>query len=349
MLLLDHLQGTWTAQNNRDILNVIESSMILVAIVMNSVILPRYQLHLTAKWVDSTIMARAMRDVGEPHHKHVEAVDITLGSGCGVLVDAGTLLLSLVNQLAHSGRLVTLCFEDGYAGVMGYLDRLAFFDLLHPSVKTTPDRPATSASELWGGTNPSVVEFKRICPRNRDKNTPSLLADALEAACKNRPDCQTLGHAAFTVFGELIDNIYEHSETQVDGYAALQVYRGGNNVLVAVSDSGRGLLETIRPSLHNSPYDGLSKTDLIVRMLNDGLSRLKKEHPERGAGLCRCAGHALKYRAELMLRLPTSSLRIVPDRQSPQAYDGTAFCQEHLPFICGTHFAFRFQLLTTSH
>ena len=301
-------------------------------------------LNLTARWVDSAFMARAMRTMGDPHQENVEAVEITLGHGCGVLVEAGTLLLSFVNQLAQSGHVVTLRFEDGYSGAMSYLDRLAFFDMLHSSVKTIPDRPTISSAEIWAGTNPNLVEFKRICPQSRDKTIPSLLADALETACKDRPDCITLGHAAFTVFGELIDNIYEHSDTQVDGYAALQVYRGGDNVLAAVSDSGRGLLETLRPSLHNSPYAGLSDTELIVQMLNSGLSRLGKEHPERGAGLCQCADHALKYRAELKLRLPTSSLSIVPDKQSPQTYDGTAVCREQLPFIQGTHFAFRFQL-----
>ena len=306
----------------------------------------KYQLRFTDGWVSSHHVARKMREMGEAHHENVEEIDITLGRGCGVLVDAGILLLSLVNQLAHTGRKVTLRFEDGHIGAMGYLDRLAFFELLHPTVKTIPHRPSTSASETYAGTNPNLVEFQRICPQNRDKTTPTLLADALENACKNRSDCQTLGHAAYTVFGELIDNIYEHSETQVDGYAALQVYRGGNNVLVAVSDSGKGLLETLRPSLVDSPHADLSDTDLIVRMLNDGLSRLEKEHPERGAGLCQSAGHALKYRAELMLRLSTSSLRIVPDKYSPQVYDGTAFCDNQLPFIQGTHFAFRFQLST---
>lgn len=310
---------------------------------MESTISPLYQLRLPPYWVDSRVLARAMRAGGEPHHKCVEAVDITLSCGCRLLVDAGTQLLSLVNQLAYSGRKVVLRFEEGYTGVMGYLHRLSFFELLHPAVQTIPTRPTASTLAMWGN-NPNVVEFKRIHPQSREKATPTHLADAIEAACSGRADCKRLGHAAFTVFGELIDNIYEHSETRVDGYAALQVYRGGDSVLVAVSDSGRGLLETLRPSLFDPYVAGMSNTDLIMRMLNDGLSRLKKEHPERGAGLCRCAAQALKYRAELALRLSTSSLRIVPDKRTARNYDGTAYCCEGLPYLQGTHFAFRFRL-----
>lgn len=285
-----------------------------------------------------------MRAVGDPHHPVVEVVEVTFGHNCRLLTDASTQLLSLLNQLAGSGRELTLRFDDGYGGVMGYLHRLGFFDFLHSSVRCIPSRPTSSAIALWGGNCANLVELKRICPRNRDKSTPSALADALETACEDRSDCSKLGMAAYTVFGELIDNIYEHSDTEVDGYAALQVYRGGHNVLVAVSDSGKGLLNTLRPSLVGTTNEGLSNTDLIVRMLNDGLSRLEKECPERGAGLCQCAEHALKYQAELMLRLSTSSLHIVPDKGSLRNYDGTAHCREQLPFIQGTHFAFRFQL-----
>lgn len=313
---------------------------------MNSSSPSQCQLRFSRGWVDSAVMARVMRDAGKLHYEHVQAVHIILSCGCGIMVDAGTQLLSLVNQLAEGGRDVTLCFEDGYSGAMGYLHRIAFFDLLHSSVKTTPPRPKMSALAM-AGSNPNVVEFKRICPLNRDRNTPSLLADALEGACQSRTDCKSLGHAAFTVFGELIDNIYEHSETEIDGYAALQVYKGGNGVLVSVSDSGRGLLETLRPSLpHNSPYAQTSDTALILQMLNAGLSRLEQDNPERGLGLCSCADHALKYSGQLTLRLSTSSLRVMPNRQTSQTYDGIAHCFDGLPFIQGTHFAFRFQLQT---
>ena len=302
-----------------------------------------YQLDLPKGWVDTVSLTRALRTAGDPHNLSIEAVDITLPCGCKVLVDAGTQLLSLINQLATSGRQVTLRFEEGREGVMGYLYRLAFFDLLHPEVQTVPPRPTTSAIEM-AGTNPGLVEFKGIHPGSRDRRTPTLLADALEAAFLDRADREALGAAAFTLLGEMIDNIYQHSNTPIDGYAALQVYRRGGNVLVAVSDSGDGLIETLRPSLQGSNLESLPDTELIVKMLNDGLSRWGRESPERGAGLCQCTAHALKYSAQLKLRLATSSLTIMPGTRASQSYDGTVHCQEGLPRLYGTHLAFRFHL-----
>jgi hypothetical protein len=55
--------------------------------------------------------------------------------------------------------------------------------------------------------------------------------------CGRRRDAEDLGGATFTVLAELIDNVFSHSETALDGYAALQVYPKGDSLQVAVSDS----------------------------------------------------------------------------------------------------------------
>ena len=60
--------------------------------------------------------------------------------------------------------------------------------------------------------------------------------------------CRRTGRGRiWTIFAELIQNIFDHSGTQLDGYAALQVYQGGNKVSVAVSDSGRGIMDCTAP------------------------------------------------------------------------------------------------------
>jgi len=66
----------------------------------------------------------------------------------------------------------------------------------------------------------------------------------------------------------LIDNIFSHSNTPLDGYAALQLYPNGNSLQVAVSDSGLGIMSTLRPALkHESPaLDRLSNTELLVEI-----------------------------------------------------------------------------------
>ena len=65
--------------------------------------------------------------------------------------------------------------------------------------------------------------------------------------CSNRYDAKEMEDATWTIFCELIDNIFSHSETQLNGYAALQSYQRGQRLRVAVSDSGLGIMETLRP------------------------------------------------------------------------------------------------------
>lgn len=255
-------------------------------------------------------------------------------------LDAGIRLLSLVNQLALQDKEVFLVFEGGHDGVMGYFDRLGFFQLLNPSVQTTPAAPAQSGATIHRGRNPGVVEFRQICLQQRVacRPIPGELTASLQTVCKTRPDCEALSTAAFTVLGELIDNIFEHSETTVDGYAALQVYPKVGHVMVAVSDSGHGILETLKPTLTGTD-SRLSDADLIVKMLNEGLSRHGKE---RGCGLQRAAEHALKYKAELTIRLANSYLRLVPSMSG--VYDGVAYTLEDLPELAGTHISFKIHL-----
>ena len=252
-------------------------------------------------------------------------------------MDAAPRLLSLVNQLAVSGRPVIIQFADGNSGVMGYLDRMGFFDLLHPGIRTVPERPKQSGAHIYRGTNSSLVEFLRIRPMGGDADIPSKLSNALENVCSARSDRETLGRAAFTVFAELIDNVHDHTGTENDVYAAFQVY-GGKKAFVVVSDSGRGLLATLRPALSGSPLAQLSDPELIAYMLNEGVSRFGEE---RGLGLRQSALHALKYRAKLNIRLPTASFELVPGGSS---YHAQAYGETNLPFIGGTHISFEFAL-----
>lgn len=297
-----------------------------------------YKIRLPADWVTGDVWERALRNAGSPCAEGINSVAFVFPSGCKIMVDAGVRVLSLVNQLAHLGRQVVLYFEAGWDGVMGYFDRLGFFDLLHPAIKTIPARPPESGAAFFGGSNPGVVEFLRICPSQRDRIIPSQLTSALVNACQNRRDCSTLEIAAYTLFAELIGNIYDHSATEIDGYAALQMYRRGGKVIVVVSDSGAGMLETLRPALSGTSLADASDADLIVHMLNHGISRFGSG---RGCGLQQCARHALKYGAELTLRLPTSSLRLVP---SANGYEATGFATSGLPLLKGTHVAFKFRL-----
>ena len=177
------------------------------------------------EWINSSKMEKVLTSGIGPHETRSTEIFFCFSSGCKIMIDAAVRLLSLFNQLDICSRRVRLDFEDGEIGAMGYLNRMGFFDHLSPRVEVLPERPFYSGAEMFGGTNVSLVEIAQINPRHRDLNLLSRLTDALMQSCGHRADAQALEGAAWTIFAELIDNIFSHSQTQIDGYAALQLYQ----------------------------------------------------------------------------------------------------------------------------
>ncbi len=297
--------------------------------------------HFPSTWIDAGRFETALRDSCGPHDPNTSEVTFEFPVGCKIMVDTAIRLLSLANQLDFSTRRVRLNFDEGETGTMGYLNRMGFFDHLAPGVEVLPSRPIYSGAKLHRGGNSMLVEFAHINKNVRDDELPSRLTDAISHACRNRADVNELKGATWTIFAELIDNIFAHSATQLDGYAALQVYSGGNRLSVAVSDSGLGIMQTLRPSLSTEfpKLANLSDTDLLVEVFRQGLSR---HGADRGCGLKGCAAKAIKFDASLDVRLPNQRVLLRPARG---AYEpNRAYCYEKLPLIWGTHITFVFGL-----
>jgi hypothetical protein len=293
------------------------------------------------QWVNASRFEWALRHSSGPHDANSFEVSFEFPLGCKVMVDAAIRLLSLVNQLASTTRRVHLNFEEGETGTMGYLNRMGFFDHLSDSVDVLPALPIYSAAELHRGGNAALVEIARINKDARDEELPTRLSEALMQSCHARSDGAELKGAAWTIFAELIDNIFSHSRTELDGYAALQVYSRGDRLSVAVSDSGLGIMETLRPALSAefSNLAGLSDTELLVEVFRQGLSRHGRD---RGCGLKGSAAKAIKFKADLDVRLPNQRVLLSPARGEYRP--NTAHCYEGLPLIWGTHIAFAFEL-----
>lgn len=297
--------------------------------------------HFAASWIDASRFESALRDSVGPHASPTTSVTLHFPIGCKVMVDGAVRILSLANQLHSTTRRVRLEFAEGESGTMGYLNRMGFFDHLHPSIDVVPVRPVVSGAMLYRGSNSMLLEIASINKDVRDINLPGRLADVVGNACSGRADVTELKGAAWTIFAELIDNIFSHSGTELNGYAALQVYSGGNRLAVAVSDSGLGIMQTLRPTLQaESPkLAGLSDTDLLVEIFRQGLSR---HGADRGCGLKGCAAKAIKFSATLDVRLPTQRVLLTPARG---AYvPNTAHCYDGLPLLWGTHMVFMFGL-----
>lgn len=298
-------------------------------------------IELPATWIDAAALDFSLAASGGAHEAKDSAVTFRFPGGCKVMIDAALRLLSLLNQLDACTRRVVLLFDEAESGAMGYLDRMGFFDCLSERVEVSPYRPSVSAAHYYRGSNRSLVEIAAIGPASRDQDLPNRLTSALVGACASRRDVDELGGAAWLIFAELADNIYAHSQTRLDGYAALQVYRRGNGLKVAVSDSGLGIMETLRPSLQTA-YPNLSQLsdiDLLVEIFRQGLSR---HGSQRGCGLKSAAAKAVKYQAQLDVRLPRVRVHLTPGTGGYRP--NTAHCFQNLPLIWGTHISFDFRL-----
>lgn len=297
------------------------------------------QLRMPSNWLGARQLDQVLASRGDPNSNEYSSVTVEFPVGSKIMVDAGVMLLSLANQLAYCNKRVVFDFSEGESGTMGYLNRLGFFDHLHTDVAVRPGRPNFSGAKLYRGHNRGVIEYVPLRRNNRDQDLPTRFANSVGEACSGRLDRESLETAAFTVFSELIDNVYEHSLTPLDGFAALQQYRNGGRVRVVVSDSGKGIMETLRPTLDSERLRRLSDIDLVVEMFRQGVSR---HGGDRGCGLKVSALQAIKFKANLDLRLPTSSVHLVP---AIAGYaPNTAFCRAGLPLVWGTHIAFDFRL-----
>ena len=296
-------------------------------------------INFPSEWLTATAMEFALLNSSQPHKS--SECEFCFPVDCKVMIDSAVRLLSLFNQLDHCCIKVLLDFEEGETGAMGYLNRMGFFDHLSKNIDIKQGWPSYSGAEVHGGTNDSLVEIAKINRGFRDEALLSRLTGALMQPFTSRSDADELEGAAWTIFAELIDNIFSHSETVLDGYAALQSYPRGNRIRVAVSDSGLGIMQTLRPSLVKE-YPALAQQtdiELLVEIFRQGLSRYGQE---RGLGLKGCAAKAIKYKADLDVRLPQARVFLAPGKDGYQP--NTAYCSDDIPLIWGTHICFTFHL-----
>lgn len=295
---------------------------------------------LPPRWVNGSTLEQTLRAGPAPFDGSASDVHFHVPSRCNLMTEAAVRLLSLLNQLDHATRQVIIDFEDN-EDVLGYLNRIGFFEVLSPNVCVLPKRPTAAKVRRYRGSNPNLVEIERIDRNHRDGDLPKRLTEAIGRACENRRDVHELEGAAWTILAELIDNVFDHSETKLDGFAALQVYPKGNCLKVAVSDSGHGLLSTLRPALKNqaSKLAELRDVELLVEVFRQGLSR---HGAERGCGLKGCADKAIKFGAELDVRLPQERVLLVSGKGG--FTPNRAYCYSGLPLIWGTHICFKIDL-----
>jgi hypothetical protein len=295
---------------------------------------------LPDQWVTEVNFEQALRSGWGTLSPSPNNVTFGFPPNCKIMVDAAVRLLSLVNQLTAEGVQITFVFGNKQHDALSYLNRANFFRLLSEQVQILPARPDSSLVAEYLGQSPNLVEFRALQPGLDEahlsvKNVPSQLANALDTAMGGKK----FGNTPYTLFSELMNNLYNHSQTGLAGFAALQVYRQGHKVQVVVSDSGIGLLETLKPKLHSSQEQDLEDTELVRLLFNGDLAW---ENAGNGQGLQECARQALKYQGSVSIRLSTCSVHLRP---SLHRYEKAQVqYQQNLIPLKGTHICFSFPL-----
>lgn len=262
---------------------------------------------------------------------------------CAILLGAIARILCLVNQLAMIGKEITLDFSECKES-FSYLCRVGLFDELDDAVKVVPEVEDLSCHY---GQNDKVMEFVSIPANTNETDLPAKLKDSFIKLAG-------VEHAntAFGFIAEFINNIIEHSQTPIPGVAALQVYgKNSQNVQTVFSDSGLGILGTLRPVLEER-YPKLSKEfpegdvqsdiGLLKKVLERG--RISgaddEEYTGRGLGLKLSADQAAKFDATVCVR--QENFEVTLKYRNGVLYKFSY--RSNLKKLKGTHICFDFYL-----
>jgi hypothetical protein len=292
------------------------------------------------KWVYRDSFENSLQKAGSPLDSDCTFVVFVIPEGCSILLDAAARLLALCNQLVWSKRNVTIDFSNCHS-TLSYFDRIGFLDHLDDNIAVLPRRPEVSRLSTYKGNSNALVEFGAVDPRQIDKELINQLSDAFVQQSHSRYEA-----AASTVFGELIGNIKEHSDSPITGFAALQKYEGRRkHIQTVVSDSGLGIANTLRPTLekyHPKLYklykDVNIESDVglvIAAMTEGGISRFGEG---RGMGFKCSRKQAMKFDAQLFVRQEHFCLDFT------YKYGKLVEVEKrlNLPRILGTHICFDF-------
>ena len=294
-------------------------------------------------WIDAVDYESILADY-EDLFRTQGSITFILHKGCKLLLEPISRFLALTNQLEHHGVDVTINMAD-CADTKSFLNRAGFFDLLALGVKVFPKRPKSSTAKIFKGNCDSLVEFGPIYPGEKNKELiVSLHSSFLD---KSSEEYHTV---ALTVFSELIGNVSEHSESPLNGFAGLQIYRPPNNcnhIQTVISDSGIGVVSTLRstlkkhyPELHESfPDNGIdSDIGLVLEVFSKGNITRYGKKSGRGLGFKSTHEQARKFNADLSIRLDTFNIKL-------RYRDGKLAdpnIQRKLTKMKGTHICFDF-------
>jgi hypothetical protein len=290
------------------------------------------------RWVSGYQLEQLLASVKEKIYKNKKALTIVIQSRANAPINTLIRLINVVNQLDEKGVKVTLDFSGKTNKLLGYCETMGFFDCLADGVKFKSPNGVNTVSRVKKSGN-SYISINKISGSVHDKTLPQKLAKKITDKIPNISEDQRseLYIQFFSLFSELTRNVCEHSKTELNGLAALQIYK--NRAEIVVCDSGIGLLESLKPSLasHNTKYAGYSDIELILEMLTKGIS--SKEGDQGGNGLCTCFHHAKLTNSDMHIRLADTYYHFFKVAEKPNLVDSLKISEELLD-LSGTFISF---------
>lgn len=296
-----------------------------------------------AGWVDVSNYESALSNYSDIFSLE-SAVKFVLPKDCNLLLEPISRFLALLNQLDHQGVSVAVDMAD-CRNTRSFLNRAGFFDLLAGNVTVLPKRPKKSTAKIYKGASESLVELGSICPKSKNKGLIVALHSAFVEKSSEKYDT-----VALTVFSEFIGNVSQHSESPLEGFAALQIYQPphmSDHIQTVISDSGLGVVSTLRSTLeenypdlhHRFPDTGIeSDIGLVLEVFSKGNITRHGKESGRGLGFKSTREQASKFDADLSIRLSTFNIKL-------QYRDGEIAEPEitqGLSKMMGTHICFDF-------
>lgn len=233
----------------------------------------------------------------------------------GFTIETIVLLLHISNQLADKGHNIQLEFANCNCKLMGYCKYMRFFDNLDSRIHVTP---CPSTVDCEDADHPAVVKMEVLNCKRDLTGLAKQLAKSIINGIELYPSIEIsdreknkLEHLHRTIITELINNVQEHSETKLNGFATMQVYGGQRpRASLVICDSGLGVFNTLRASEEpeNAHYKHESFKEIIKRIFDEGVTR--KKHDDGGTGLRTCFRKALRMNSDITIRTDCNQFRL---------------------------------------
>ncbi|EPN9329601.1 hypothetical protein ACT47O_003379 [Cronobacter sakazakii] len=295
-------------------------------------------------WITQDDFEKALANTGNPLDGTYKAAVITFPKNCSLMMVAIARTLSLLNQLASRNIAVTIDLNKSKR-TRDFLNRSGFYDLLDQKITVLPSRPQPGNSDAvkYLDNSESLVEFGAIdMDSTEDKLSVLIKRLGQRFVSETSKDYLTV---IMTVFSEFINNVKDHSNSLIPGFAALQSYNGKGrrkHIQTVISDSGLGVVTTLRatlkgnyPELHAKFPAGSLSSDiaLIKHVFSNGRISRHGSKEGRGLGFESSRKQASKNEALLIIRQTYFSIELTYK-------DGELVKEEvkdNLSLIDGTH------------